>query len=488
MRITKKSGKDPWRGAGFLVSAAVVAALVGAPAAADSQSDFFQPDVYRTKPALQDRTQGLMDPMGRSCPLPAGPVSLSVAIDLGLCRNPQTRSAWAVARGQAAVLGGAESAWLPTIGGTAGKYRDFGEHVDVTGLEDTRPQDTKDAALNLSWTLYDFGARGGRIQSAHHLLDAAAANLSSVSQQTVLNVVQSFYGVVAGDAALIAATTTETTAEHSVEIARSLREGGVATLADVLQAETAYDQAVLARIQAATTAKSARGTLAVAIGSPADQALKLDAAPVPAQVPALTARMSDLMAEAQRQRPDLASALAQRDAAEANVGVARAAGRPSISIGASRNWADTTGIPNQNYNQVGIMVTVPIFSGFSVGYGVRQAQAALEQSDASAEQARLTVSLGVWNAYYALDSANQQLVATATLIKTAEQNEDVAVGRYKSGVGTILDVLTAQTGASSARQTRISAELSWQVARAQLALALGRLTGAEPLAEIEVAP
>jgi outer membrane protein len=476
------------RGAGLLVWVALSGALASAPVSADPQSDAFQPDFLRTGPALQQRTHGLADPRGRDCPLPSGPLLLPVAIDLGLCRNPATRSAWAAARQQAAVLGGAESAWLPSLAATGGASRDNGQHVDATGALVSTAQDTHDAAVTLSWTLYDFGARGGRITSAHRLLEAQAATLNGVSQQTVLQVVQSYFGVVAGDAALVAAKTTEATAARSVEIARSLREGGVATLADVLQAETAYDQAVIARVQADMTAKSARGTLAVAIGSPADQPLKLDAEPVPVQVPTLTARMSDLMAEATRQRPDLAAARAQRDAAEANVTVARAAGRPSISIGAGRTWTDTTGIPNQNYSQIGIMVTVPIFSGFNVGYGVRQAQAQLEASDANAEQVRLNVSLSVWNAYYSLDSANQQLAATATLIKTAEQNQQVALGRYQSGVGTILDVLTAQNGAAGARQTRITAELNWQVARAQLALALGKLTGIEPLADIEAAP
>jgi outer membrane protein len=91
------------------------------------------------------------------------------------------------------------------------------------------------------------------------------------------------------------------------------------------------------------------------------------------------------------------------------------------------------------------------------------------------------VSLGVWNAYYGLDSANQQLAATAELTRTALDNEEVALGRYQSGVGTILDVLTAQSAAASARLRRIDAEFGWQLARAQLALALGRLTGADPL-------
>jgi outer membrane protein TolC len=147
-----------------------------------------------------------------------------------------------------------------------------------------------------------------------------------------------------------------------------------------------------------------------------------------------------------------------------------------------------TGIPNQSYGQIGVYLTVPLFTGFNVGYGVRQAQAILVQREASEEQTRLTVTLDVWNAYYALDSANKQLVATARLTKTAEDNQQVAVGRYQSGVGTIIDVLTAQTAAATARQLRINAELGWKVARAQLALALGPPRGSQPLTRQEELP
>jgi outer membrane protein TolC len=312
--------------------------------------------------------------------------------------------------------------------------------------------------------------------------------LSRASQQVVLSVVQAYYGVVAADATLTAAKTTEDTTARSVEIARTLRTAGVTTLADVLQSETANDQAVLSRVQAEVAAKSAQGTLAVAVGSRADQPLELELEPVPAEVQPLAARLSDLMAEAALQRPDLAAALAQRDAADANVTAARAVGRPSISIQGGRQIADTTGVPNQNYSQIGLYLTVPIFSGFNVGYTVRQAQAALAAAEATAEQVRLTVSLDVWNAYYGLDSANQQLGATAQLTKTAENNQEVALGRYQAGVGTIIDVLTAQTGAANARQLRINAELNWKVARAQLALAVGRLTGYQPLTAEEAVP
>ena len=462
-------------------------ALAGVtPAFADPTSDLFDPDVFRTRASLEHRLGGSIDPTDHRCVLEPGLLSLRLAIDVALCRNPTTRSAWAGAQLQAAALGSADSAYLPTITADGSRSRTYGgTHADVTGTLDSVAQDSRDAAVTLSWTLYDFGGREARVSSARHSLDAAAATFNSVSQQVAVVVVQAYYDVVAADASLVSAQTTESTGAHSLEIARALRGGGVATLADVLQAETAYDQAVLARVQAGATAMTAHGALAVAIGSPADQPLKLEAAVVPAAVQTLSARMTELMAEAVRQRPDLAAALSQRDAAAADVTVARAVGRPSISFQAGRTIADTSGIANQSYNQIGIYVTVPIFTGFNVAYGVRQAQATLAAREASADQVRLNVSQDVWNAYYSLDSANQQLAATASLTRAAEDNQQVAFGRYESGVGTIIDVLTAQTGAANARQLRINAELAWQVSRAQLALALGRLSGVEPLAGIQ---
>jgi len=139
------------------------------------------------------------------------------------------------------------------------------------------------------------------------------------------------------------------------------------------------------------------------------------------------------------------------------------------------------GVPNLDYNQVGINVTVPLFTGFNVTYGVRQAQAALQSREANLDQVGLSVTLDVWNGYYTLDSANQQLTATAALIKTAEENEQVALGRYRAGVGSIVDVLTAQAGAANAahgthqRGTRMESR-----ARA-IGAGVGRLSSAEPL-------
>jgi len=143
------------------------------------------PDPFRTDQALHRGTPGLSDPLGYDCATPARNLTFAAAVELALCANPQTRSAWAQAHEQAAALGKAESAWLPHISASGSGTRAFGDHADINGNITSSTQNTGDAAVNLTWTLYDFGGRTGRIESARGLLNAAAATASSVAQQTV---------------------------------------------------------------------------------------------------------------------------------------------------------------------------------------------------------------------------------------------------------------------------------------------------------------
>ena len=67
---------------------------------------------------------------------------------------------------------------------------------------------------------------------------------------------------------------------------------------------------------------------------------------------------------------------------------------------------------------------------------------------------------------------------TADLLASAEQSQRVALGRYKAGMGSILDVLNAQSALAGARQQRVQALYSWDIARVSLAQAMGMLDSA----------
>jgi len=122
-----------------------------------------------------------------------------------------------------------------------------------------------------------------------------------------------------------------------------------------------------------------------------------------------------------------------------------------------------------------LSVSVPIFSGYAPTYRIRAAEAQVEARNAQLERLRLQVALDVWVAYQNLITATQSLRTTADLLSSAEQSERVALGRYKAGVGSILDVLNAQSALASARQQRIQSTFNWNISRATLAQAMGSL-------------
>ena len=93
-------------------------------------------------------------------------------VDLALCRNPTTREVWSFARVQAAQVGVAQSAFLPTLDGrlTVGRVS-----------ADSQSANQRGASLTLSWLLFDFGARSANLEVARQLLKSAASTLDSVS-------------------------------------------------------------------------------------------------------------------------------------------------------------------------------------------------------------------------------------------------------------------------------------------------------------------
>ena len=220
--------------------------------------------------------------LGRQVDVPCAtslPASLSVpltavaAVDLALCNHPQTREVWASARAQAALLGAARGAWLPTLGGS----------LSSTGTDYGKNKDS--ASVTLSWLLFDFGQRSANVENAVQLLAAAAATQDATVQSLFLAALQAYYSGQATRAAVISALEAERSADEAYKAAETRYQVGVATPADRLQAKTALSQARLNRIKAEGDARNALGTLANALGLPANVAIQLAAMPaVPDEV------------------------------------------------------------------------------------------------------------------------------------------------------------------------------------------------------------
>lgn len=415
------------------------------------------------KPALR-----LDDAVGDPCgaqPLNRA-LNLLDVVNLALCNNPQTREAWANARAQAAQVGVGKAAYLPSATVNASASR------NLAGTN--AGEDQRSISLGISYLLYDFGSRSANLENARQLLVAASATQDSKVQSVFLAAVQAFYQEQAALAALDASLESERAARESFAAAEARYNAGSATPADKLQAQTAYSQATLNRITAEGNVKNAQGTLANIIGLDANRSVPLATANITAMPDNFEGDINSLIEDARRRRPDLQAAAAQVKAAEASADAARAAGWPSISLTASANQNRISGI-DQNNSVFGVNLTVPLFSGYATTYRVRAAEAQADARNAQLEQLRLQVALDVWTSYQNLTTATQSLRSSADLLGSAEQSVRVVLGRYKAGVGSILDVLNAQSALASARQQRIQSMFNWNISRAALAQAMGSL-------------
>ena len=428
-----------------------------------------------TPPRPTPQTAGRSGDVPCAREIPAAPLTAVDAVDLTLCNNPQTREVWAAARVQAAQVGVAQAAWLPGLDGRLGasRYQNDGRYYNANS-----------AVLTLSWLVFDSGARSANGENARQLLAAAAATQDSTVQSLFLSALQAFYTAQATRAAVVSTTEAERAAREGFNAAESRYNVGVATPADRLLSQTALSQATLNRIRAEGEARNALGALANVMGFKAGQSLAIE--PPPAALPdaGFQREVAALIAEAEVRRPDLKAAEAQVKAAQAGVDLAQAQGRPTISVSTGPTWAETDRVSTKG-GALGVTLNVPIFSGFETTYRVRSAEAQVDVRAAQLDRLRNQVALDVWKAYQSLTTATQSLRTTLDLVASAEQSERVALGRYKAGVGTVLDLLTAQSALASARLQRIQAALDWYVYRATLAQSVGALdyTLLQPAAE-----
>ena len=406
------------------------------------------------------------------------PLSLWDVVDRALCNNPQTRTAWANAKVSAAQVGVARSAYLPTLSasGSASRNRaDGGTRVGDVLLGGTTLYNAESGSLAAGYLLYDFGARDANLDNALQTLAAANFTQDATLQKVFLSAVQAYYQLFAGRAAVEAAAEAERASLESLKAATARYDAGTATPADKLQAQTAYSQAKLNRIQAGGNAKNAEGALANAMGMDANLPLSYVAPALKVPEEEFDRNLDLLISDARRRRPDLAAAEAQVKAAEANAQAVRAAGMPILSLSASANYTGSSLSDPFHSQTIGISIGIPIFTGFNSTYQFRAAQAKVDSQAAQRDSVNLQVALDVWQAYQNLSTGVQAVRTSSDLVASAAASERVALGRYRAGAGTIIDLVTAQSALASARQQDIQALYSLSIFKAALAQALGRI-------------
>ncbi|HET6837538.1 MAG TPA: TolC family protein [Gemmatimonadales bacterium] len=400
-------------------------------------------------------------------------LSLAEVVDLGLRNNPQTRVSWANARAAAAAYGSERGAYFPTIDG------------DVTGTRlktvasqgrSAVTQSVLSPSLSLTYLLFDFGGRSGTVGAARNSLLAANYTHNATLQDVVLQIQTAYFQYVANRALLQAQQITTREARTNLEAAEARRRVGVATIADVLQARTAASQAELAAETTEGDLQTSRGALALALGLPANLPYDIDSTAGQLPVAVLADSVDALIARAIDVRPDLAAARADYEASRSEISVARASRLPSLQVNGTGGRTYTTSLPNGGNNYtVSLGLRIPIFAGFSRLYDQREAVALADAAQARASALGQQVVFQVFSSYHSLQTAARRVATTKDLMASAEQSNEVALARYRSGVGSVLDLLSAQSALADARSQQVLARLQWNTSLAQLARDAGVL-------------
>jgi len=420
--------------------------------------------------------------------LPAGDLqarldslTLPDVIDIALRENPTTRASWETARAAAFDYGSARGAWLPRLDGQA----------DVTKLKTVSSQGRSAVrqtiygpSASLSWTLLDLGSRSGRISRARNALLAADWTHDATIQNVVLQVETAYFRYLATGALLEAQQTSLQEARRNLEAARERHTVGLATMADTLKAGTAVSQALLAVETTQGQLATTRGALAVAMGLPANVGYDVRRTPVSSPPLEVAESVDSLIARALRERPDLAAARARAAAADAGVSEARGALLPKIvaSGQAAETYFANSPTGGSSYSGT-LAIQIPLFNGFSRQYDVQAARAAARASHAGAEGLARQVVYQVFASYHDLRTATQRVKTSGALLVSARQSEEAALAQYREGVGSFLDLLSAQSALADARAQEIDARWSWYIALAQLAHDAGilDLEGGSPI-------
>jgi outer membrane protein len=400
-------------------------------------------------------------------------LTLSDVVDLALRNNPATRASWSQARAAADLFGSARGQYYPELNsaGTVSRIRS-----PATPNRPAGERTEYGPSISLNYLLLDFGGRSGSIERARQSLFAANLSHNATIQNTVLQAEVAYFNYMATAALLAAERSAIAEAQANLNAAEQRNRVGLATIADVLQARTALSQEQLNLETTQGNLQAARGSLASALGLPANLPFELEPLGGTIPVRSLALSVDSVINAALQNRPDLASARAQAAAAASQVRVARAAALPSLALGgnAARTFSTPRLFAGPSYS-LSLGVSLPIFNGFAHQYDIAAARAQADAVSALADQARQDVVTQVFISYYALQTAAQRVATADDLLASAQQSVQVASGRYREGVGSIIDLLTAQTALANARAQQVQSRWQWYTSLAQLARDTGVL-------------
>ncbi len=326
------------------------------------------------------------------------------------------------------------------------------------------------AGLNFNQTIYDFGLTRGSVERGKAELAQAQENRDRVRQQTLLNVRNGYFSVLAAQQLVqVRETAVQDQSKHLDQIEAFFQVGRSPKI-DVTRQEVQLANSELDLVQAQSDLTVAQAALATAIGLPVKNTFTL----VDVLNAAIALEAVDgYLTEARTLRPDLRALREAIKAAEGDIVSARSNFKPRLNFS---SFADLQNLKFPLIWNVGFGETLlqPILSG---GYNrafLNETQQAKSAAESSLKSATLLVDREVY-ADYAITSVSEKQIDLATKAdQEAKENLAFAEGRYSAGVGNIIELTDAELLAATAGAQVVTARYNYRLAYGQLEVAAGK--------------
>jgi len=345
---------------------------------------------------------------------------------------------------------------------------------DVTGTGKSAITSSYSATLGLSAYELDLFGRVRSLSEQAMLTYLGTEEARRSAQLSLVANVANAYLTWRADQELLAlAQQTLAANDHSLHLTRRSKTAGKASALDVAQARTSVESTRASVARYARQVAQDLNNLTLLVGGPVDQSL-----PARPLADDLVARVpAGLPSALLQRRPDILQAEYQLRAANANIGAARAAFFPSVSLTANAGSTSTElsdlfkgGTGTWTFQP---QINLPIFNAGSLRASLDYAKLQKDISVAQYEKSIQTAFQEVADGLAARQTFTDQLNAQRDFVAANQAYYDLAQHRYRSGVDSNLTFLDAQRSLFSAQQALIVDRLAQLVAEVNLYTALG---------------
>lgn len=404
------------------------------------------------------------------------PLSLTDAIERGLQHNlgvilgEQGRATAEASRRR--VL----SELLPRLGGR------LGENIQKVNLaafgfsgfpgvpELIGPFSIVDARVTASQPLVDLRALRN-YRAADQQVEAVRYSYQNTRDLVVLVVAGLYLQALAGKSRIDAVQAELQFAETSYNHAVDLKNSGLVPAIDVLRAQVQRQSVEQRLIVAENDFEKDKLNLARAIGLPPSQTITLSQ-PVPyVPLPVMTADQA--LTRAYEGRSDYRSALTSVKAAETSLAAARAARYPVLTLDGDYGLIGRNVHDSRATFTAAATVRFPIFEGGRIASDIQAAEITLAQRQAEADDLRGSIEAEVRTDLLDVQAAARQVEVARSSVNLSEQQLEQAQDRFVSGIVNNLEVVQAQEAVAQAHENYIGSLNAFNLAKAQLAKAMG---------------